>query len=280
MTSIGIEYRAGHWRTCLLENGQFQNFSTFTDGESILSYMQQLYGQSANIVVALSSPQEAPFLPLHEVTHELLASGNELSNVQDFLHTVSTIGLKGYLLPAVKYLPQVPRYRRLKYASLGTAESLCASTTLLYRMRQQDAPWSDMQFLLLEVGAVSHSITVIKDGYIIDGIGEVSIGYADAVDEEDREQAFWERLVQDLTGLIAMYEVQDIVIKDNNAATRKQRVIERLGETYQFYLFPHIESEPEGFEGALGASILAEGLSGHGLNAEIAGRLLSVVPHL
>jgi predicted butyrate kinase (DUF1464 family) len=280
MTSIGIEYSAGHWKTCLAENGQFQEFFIFKDAHATFSYVNQLSTERPEVLIALSSPQEAPLLPLDDAIHAQLVGGNELSDVQDFLRAIVAARLKGYLLPAVKYLPQVPRYRRLKYPSLGTAERLCSATTLLYRMRQQDAPWSEMQFFSLEIGAVSHSITVIKDGYIVDGIGEVSIGYAEAVDEEDRAQAFWERLIQDLASLVALYQVQDIVIKDWNAATRKQTVIERLGETYQFYLFPRVESEPEGFEGAIGASILAEGLSGRGLSAEVAARLLSVVPHL
>jgi predicted butyrate kinase (DUF1464 family) len=280
MTGIGINYTSGHWKTCLTENGKMQDFSTFTDIQSTFSYVNQLCREHPDARVALSSPQEAPFLPLHSVIHEQLAIGNEWSDVQNFLHLINAASLKGYQLPAIKYLPEVPRYRRLKYSSLGGAEKLCSVATLLYRMRQQDAPWSEMHFLYLEIGVVSHSITVIRDGYIVDGIGEVSIGYEEAVDEEDRVLAFWERLVQDLAGLIALHQIKDIVIKDYHAATREQNVIDRLGESYQFYLFPRVETEPEGFEGAIGASILAEGLSGLGLSAEVAGRLLSVVAQL
>jgi predicted butyrate kinase (DUF1464 family) len=280
MIGIGISYTSGHWKTCLAENGMIQAFSSFTDVQSTFSSIKQLCGEHPDALVALSSPQEAPFLPLHSIIHEQLASGNELIDVQEFLHLINAASLKGYQLPAIKYLSEVPRYRRLKYPSLGSAEKLCSVATLLYRMRQQEAPWSEMHFLYLEIGAVSHSITVIKDGYIVDGIGEVSIGYEEAVDEEDRALAFWERLVQDLAGLMALYQIKDIVIKDYQAATREQNVIDRLGESYQFYLFPRVESEPEGFEGAIGAAILAEGLSGLGLSAEVAGRLLSVVPQL
>jgi predicted butyrate kinase (DUF1464 family) len=280
MLGIGIDYISAHWKTCLTENGKIQALSTFTDIQSIFSYVNRFCGEHPDARVALSSPQEAPFLPLHRSIHEQLASGNEYTDVQEFLHLINANCLKGYQLPAIKYLPEVPRYRRLKYPSLGSAEKLCSVATLLYRMRQQDAPWSEMHFLYLEIGAVSHSITVIKDGYIIDGIGDVSIGYEEAVDEEDRALAFWERLVQDLAGLMALYQIKDIVIKDYHAATREQNVIDRLGESYQFYLFPRVETEPEGFEGAIGASILAEGLSGLGRSAEVAGRLLSVVPQL
>ncbi len=280
MTSIGIEYSSDHWKTCLAENGHSQEFSTFTDVQSIFSYINSICTAHPDTLIMLSSPQEVPFLPFHTVIYEQMMNENEYKDVQNFLHLINAAELKGYQLPAIKYLPQVPRYRRLKYPSLGDAEKLCSVATLLYGMRQQDAPWSEMQFLYLEIGVVSHSITVIKDGYIVDGIGDVSIGYAEAVDEEDRAQAFWERLRQDLAGLIALYQMQDIVIKDYHAANREQTAIERLGESYQFYLFPRVESEPEGFEGAIGASILASGISGLGRSAEIAGRLLSVVAHL
>ncbi len=51
------------------------------------------------------------------------------------------------------------------------------------------------------------------------------------------------------------------------------RLIERLADSYQIYLFPQASSEHEGYEAALGAALLAEGL-------ELGGSAADVVNHL
>ena len=89
MTGIGINYTSGHWKTCLTENGKMQDFSTFTDIQSTFSYVNQFCREHPNALVALSSSQEAPFLPLHSIIHEQRASGNEYRDVQEFLHLIA-----------------------------------------------------------------------------------------------------------------------------------------------------------------------------------------------
>lgn len=49
--------------------------------------------------------------------------------------------------------------------------------------------------------------------------------------------------------------------------------IERLGEQYQLYIFPRYELETEGYDMAVGAAIIAEGLAGVGPMAEVIERL-------
>ena len=50
-------------------------------------------------------------------------------------------------------------------------------------------------------------------------------------------------------------------------------MIERLADVYQVYLFPHAHTEREGYEAALGAALLAEGLEQDGSACEVVNRL-------
>jgi len=281
--SIGIDYKVGNWRTCLTENGQTLELSTFTDARSVYSYVEGICAYYPEPIIGLSSPLGTSFVSLSDAAQiQRQTNGEEettQNDLQDFLRSTNAINLKSYSLPAIKYLPSVPRYRRLKKSHMGSSDRLCSVATLLYRMRQQEATWPEMRFLYLEVGSTSRSITVVKDGCIIDGIGEVAPINDGEVDAVDVEQAFWEGLTQDLAGLMAIHHFEDVVIVDcvssNGEQKQRSSVIEQLGDNYQFYMFPRRESEPEGFETAIGASILAEGLYHPGLAAEVTEHLLS-----
>jgi len=140
--------------------------------------------------------------------------------------------------------------------------------------------------MYLDVEHNSRSIIVVEDGRIVNGLGEnagtyhaYGVGQQEGIDSGDgsdtmedeviAEQAFWEGLTQDLAGLMAIHHLEDIVV----TGQRKDAAIERLEDTYQFYCFPHHTYEQEGFEAAIGAAIIAEGLYYPGLAAEIVERL-------
>src|SRR5947209_5477078 len=143
-----------------------------------------------------------------------------------------------------------------------------------------------MSIIYLEVDDNARSIVVVKDGQVVDGLSKnMPLELLDQGDGEQAddvqmiEDAFWEGLTQDLAGLMAIHHFEDIVVMDRRVSSesmpgsRKDDVIERLNDTYQFYHFPHGESEPDGFEPAIGAAIIAEGLYGPGLATEIVNRL-------
>jgi predicted butyrate kinase (DUF1464 family) len=281
--SIGIDYKVGNWKTCLAENGQTLELLTLNDAQSTCSYIEQTCARYPEPVIGFSSQLGTSFVPLRNAAQMQgdLKAGEEAvqRDLQDLLRATTALNLKSYSLPGVKYLPSVPHYRRLKQGHMGTSDRLCSVATLVYRMRQQDAAWPEMRFLYLEAGPTSHSITVIENGRIVDGIGKVYALADEEATQGDVEQAFWEGLVQDLSGLMAIHHFEDVVLVDHVVASEEQEqrstVVEHLGDNYQFYLFPRQESEPEGFEAAIGAAILAEGLHQPGLAAEVTEHLLS-----
>ena len=193
--------------------------------------------------------------------------------------------LHQYRLPPVNQLPDIPVFRRQHRRDMGGSDTLCATALLLYRMRMQEAIWSEMRFLYIDTDFGARSIVVVEDGRIVNGIGETSGTYGSQTTTPERkepanwsdhleqealaEQAFWEGLTQDLAGLMAIHHLEDIVV----TGQLKEAVIEKLEDRYQFYLFPYKGHEQVGFEAAIGAAIIAEGFYRPGLAAEVVERL-------
>ncbi len=272
--SIGIDYKAGMWKTCFTENGQTIELCTFADSDATLAYIESICAFYPEPIIALSSTLETTLCSLQTLEEQITTP--DMADLHTFLSAISSLNTKNFHLPALKNLKSVPRYRKRKRKDMGDADQLCSVATLLYRMRQQEAAWSEMRFLYLEVGEDDRSIVVIKDGRIVDGM-TVRMEVDDEEDEQEREQGFWEGLSEDVAGLMAIHHFEDIVVIDRRSSLQekidKSTVVDRLGDTYQFYLYPHGESEPEGFETAIGASLVAEGLFRPGLASEVVERL-------
>ena len=273
--SIGIDYKAGMWKTCFTENGQTIELCTFADSGATLAYVEDICAFYPEPIIALSSTLETTLCSLQTLEEQITTP--DMADLHTFLSVISSLNTKNFHLPALKNLKSVPRYRKRKRKDMGDADKLCSVATLLYRMRQQEAAWSEMRFLYLEVGEEDRSIVVIKDGRIVDGMTVRMEVDDEEEDEQEREQAFWEGLSEDVAGLMAIHHFEDIVVIDRRSSLQekidKSTVVDRLGDTYQFYLYPHGESEPEGFETAIGASLVAEGLFRPGLASEVVERL-------
>lgn len=277
--SIGIDYTTGSWKTCLTENGQTVELCTFAQSGETLAYIEDICALYPEPILALSSSLETALCSLQTLVADHAASTPEMGDLHTFLLAIGFLNTRNFHLPALKSLKSVPRYRKRKRKDMGDADKLCSVATLLYRMRQQEAVWPEMRFLYLEVGENARSIVVVKDGRIIDGINVASedVVEDEEEDEQEREQAFWEGLSEDVAGLMAVHHFEDIVVIDRRSSLQekldKSTVVDRLGDTYQFYLFPRGESEPEGFEAAIGAALIAEGLFRPSLASEVVERL-------
>lgn len=294
--SIGIEYSQGRWKTCLTENGQPIEFHEWYSGEATFTYIEQVCAFYPEPIIALSSSFGLAFCPLNKLTEHHVRQmfvadarweGEQAMNDwQKFLIDIQAINLKSYNLPAIQLLESIPKHRKLYRGHMGDANLFCMIVVLLYRMRQREAAWSEMHFLYLELRHNSRSIVVIKDGRIIDALGETTIlnqAMCEGEDEEIIKLAFWEKLTQDLAGLMALHHLEDVIIMDRRSTEHYNGLgaeIDKLGENYQFYIFPQNSAEPAGFEATIGASLLAEGLYRPGIAAEVTEHLLTTMPHL
>jgi len=286
--SIGIDYGKENWKTCLVENGRVLELQPFNDAASTLEYLKQTCAFYPEPIVAISLGMGTVITSLNTLSNQQLFElssyhdSSRASDLNQFLIAIGSVNLNSYTLPAVRYLPSIPAHRKRSRLDMGSSGMLCAITTLLYRMRKQEAIWQEMRFIYLDVDNSSRSIVVVEDGRIVNGLGENAGAYTYGAgqqqsgqgldareDEAIAEQAFWEGLTQDLAGLMAIHHLEDIVV----TGQRKDAVIDWLEDRYQFYHFPHHDYEQEGFESAIGAAIIAEGFYYPGLAAEIVERL-------
>ncbi len=287
--NIGIDGSEDGWKTCLMEHGRVLELCSFSEAPALLAYIQYVCAHFPEPTIAVSSDLNTEYGALHTMTEQqfyemTLYRGNQGwgDNSKELLIAIASLNLCSYSIPAIVSLESVPAYRKLNRADMGTAANVCAIATILLRMRESEAAWSEMNFLYLEVGHATKSIVVIENGCIVNGIGTQEHIYRgnwlDRLEGDAlMEEAFWESLLQDLAGMMAIHHFEDIVVHEQSAAEenvrRKDAVIERLGEQYQLYTFPRYEPETEGYDVAVGAAIFAEGLAGVGLMAEVIERL-------
>ena len=308
--SVGIDFDENNWKICMLEHGEVLELRSFVSSSAALAYVEHycvLYPELT--IVAATAGFESPFTPLHTLgilpSAEIDADSEaeqQAFGAKDFLIAVGNMNLNSYNAPSVKYLPTVSLHRKLMRPHLGASNSLCATAALLYGLRKREAVWPEMRFLCVKVDQDTKSVLVVEDGRIVNGISDLPRGMGALMNgvpgyvnesfpnEEDgrefkaqelehrgeaknvvhaSEQAFWEGLTQELAGLMAIHHLEDVVVTGENKAA----LIERFADSYQVYLFPYSELDVEGYESALGAAVIAEGLYAPGLTSEVVERL-------
>src|SRR5260370_16812293 len=107
--SMGIDYSQGRWKTCLIENGIPLELLTLADTHAAFAYVEEVCAIYPELSIALSSPFDTVFGPLHTIT----ASSLLQHDLKDFLAALGTANLNTYSLPAINYLSSIPQHRKL-----------------------------------------------------------------------------------------------------------------------------------------------------------------------
>jgi predicted butyrate kinase (DUF1464 family) len=271
--SIGVDCSRGHCRISLRENGLTLQLSSFIDLASALIYLERTCAHYPEPAIVLAADLAMPLTRLSMLSDQQL---NQLTahhkQQQHFLTAISVMSLDSYCLPAITYLASVPPHRKLGYSNIGAPRDLSVVATLIYRMREREAAWSEMNFFSLDLGYHSRRIIVVEDGRIVNGFTPGDLTHLTGEAEyfgDAAEEAFWEGLTRELAGLLAVHHFEDIIVM----GSRNEAFIERFSDTYQIYLYPRSEPDSEGYEAAIGAGIIAEGLRYPGLAAEVVERL-------
>jgi predicted butyrate kinase (DUF1464 family) len=180
------------------------------------------------------------------------------------------MNLHSYLLPSLRYLPGIPLHRKVSSRFLGSSNDVCIVAALLSGLREREATWPEMQFMCVQVNRRFRSIHVLENGCIVNGmVAALPFDWQDERMRAEYERALWEGLTQDMAGLMAIHHIEDIVVSGDF----QEEFIEHFAENFQVYLFPSDKAETPGFEGALGAAVLAEGLFLSGKAREIVDQL-------
>jgi predicted butyrate kinase (DUF1464 family) len=111
-------------------------------------------------------------------------------NMTDFSLWLKREQFPVMFIPGVVQLPTVPYYRKLNKLDMGTADKLAVAVLGVHdQARRLHIPYSDVSFILVEVGFGYNSVIGVEGGRIVDGIGGTNfpgIGYLtlSAVDAE------------------------------------------------------------------------------------------------
>ena len=264
--SVGVAATAGGWQICVVDQGRPLEIHTLTQADEMLDKVSSISALYPEPTIVLASGQPGPFSEIRTLveamTSPLAPVSAEPSSLANVLRRLSTLSLQSYCAPSVAYLSSLPPYRKLLRADTGSASEVCAAMTLLHHMRGQGAAWSEMNFLSVNVDQAGTSILVLQNGQIVNGVGRVAGSGRDTAEHEwstqEQEQvAFWEGLRQELAGLMAIHHIEDLVIR----GPASEQVTESLAEVYQVYHFPQPQEIYKGYEAALGAALIAEGLN-------------------
>ena len=80
-------------------------------------------------------------------------------------------------IPAVIHLPTVPWHRKINRIDMGTADKMCIAVLGVYdQARKLGIDYSEVSFILVEMGFGYNAVIGVENGRIVDGIGG-TMGY-------------------------------------------------------------------------------------------------------
>ncbi|MFN3475973.1 MAG: DUF1464 family protein [Candidatus Methylomirabilales bacterium] len=292
MVSLGIDLGTRSWKAALLREGEILELRQFEGSEEVRHYLLAKAADYPRLPIVLPSGFGIPLKRIQEVNDQdlfemaLRREKPKERGLSQFLSDLRSSDLHAYCIPAVKLLPSIPVHRKVNKVDMGTSDKLCSVAFFEKRLLDQGKTLEEMDFLALEVGEAFRAIVVVKGGKIVDGLGGTAGGIGPrsrgsidgelaylsewkekaliysggALDIEERfggygKEAFWEALEKELYMLLGFYRIETILL----AGRRKGEVLDQLGRSY---CMEALSQEGEGFEAALGAALLANGIAG------------------
>ncbi|MFW9899951.1 MAG: DUF1464 family protein [Candidatus Thorarchaeota archaeon] len=116
---------------------------------------------------------------------------DKLVGLGDVLRLIKAQKIPGIIVPGVKHLPTVPKYRKVNKIDMGTADKICTAVTgIRDQMEKLRVGPENTNFILVEIGYGFTAVLAIENGQIIDGIGGSNIMGFRACGSLDGELAY------------------------------------------------------------------------------------------
>ncbi|MEE9379305.1 MAG: DUF1464 family protein [Candidatus Lokiarchaeia archaeon] len=141
-----------------------------------------------------------PLKDVHELTEQDIfftllkfdqKDKNKLVGLGDVLRLIKAQNIPGIIVPGVKHLPTVPKYRKINKIDMGTADKICTVVTgIRDQMERYKVNQKDTNFIMVEIGYGFTAVLAIENGQIIDGIGGSNIMGFRACGSLDGELAY------------------------------------------------------------------------------------------
>jgi predicted butyrate kinase (DUF1464 family) len=193
--ALGLDPGSAAWRMCVLDDSRIvARESVETDSvredPSIIGELVLKYGEGLEAIGAPSGhglptttldrvgPREIKLMTLKGPGESIVG----LAEVIGILRGLqSETGISCFVLPAVRHLPSVPRYRKINRIDMGTSDKVCSAASVLQRLSEGTGCYQDHSFVLAEIGHSFSSFVCVRNGRIVDGIGGTMASYGPRV---------------------------------------------------------------------------------------------------
>ena len=116
---------------------------------------------------------------------------DKLIGLGKILRLMKAENIPGIIIPGVKHLPTIPRYRKINKIDMGTADKLCTAVTGIRDQAERlDINPKMTNFIMVEIGYGFTSVLAVENGQVIDGIGGSNIMGFRACGSLDGELAY------------------------------------------------------------------------------------------
>ncbi|MFW9951568.1 MAG: DUF1464 family protein, partial [Candidatus Thorarchaeota archaeon] len=116
---------------------------------------------------------------------------DKLIGLGEVLRLIKKEKIPGIIIPGVKHLPTIPRYRKINKIDMGTADKLCTAVTgIRDQVERLNINPKNSNFILVEIGYGFTSVLAIENGQVIDGIGGSNVMGFRACGSLDGELAY------------------------------------------------------------------------------------------
>lgn len=291
MLSLGMDYEAGRWKLAAWNEDRAADLLVFESEAGMWDSVEDALAAYPAAPIVLPSGFGVPVTRAGELLDRDIAEitlrreAHLTDPLGQFLAEARRRPLRAFCIPAVRSLPSIPLHRKLNRLDLGTADVVCAAAWAIHCLAREERAYTASSFLLLHLGAATRALIVIKEGRIVDGIGRsdegmgtasraaanglrASLGrgvgrsrYAgepeniEARLREARSQALWERVEKESASLLAFHGLSQVIV----TGPGHPRAIQVIGARLPLEPLP---TQVDGYEAALGAAIIAAGLTG------------------
>ncbi|MFI5340843.1 MAG: DUF1464 family protein [Candidatus Methylomirabilales bacterium] len=287
MLSLGIDSDATAWRIAAWDEDRAADLQTFAQVDELWDFVEDLISLHPAMPIVLPSGFGIPVTRAGEILDQdivemtLQPSRPIADKLGKFLAEARRRPLRAFCIPGVKLLPTVPPHRKVNRLDLGTSDALCAAAWAIHCLEATGRAHAACDFLLLHTRIDSRSLLVVQGGRIVDGMGTTTdqTGVAregvlaplashpggtpsprrmhDARSEppDCGQAALWETVEKESLGLLGFHKLSEVIPTGVRRVEFSQALEGRLP-------LVQLPAPPDGYEAALGAAVIAAGLTG------------------
>jgi predicted butyrate kinase (DUF1464 family) len=287
MLSLGIDYDATAWRAAAWDESRAVDLQTFTQVDELWEFVEDLTTRQPAMPIVLPSGLGIPVTRVGEILDQdivemtlqpRLPTANGLGK---FLAEARRRSLRAFCIPAVKLLPTIPPHRKFNRLDLGTSDTLCAAAWAIHCLGILGRPQAACEFVLLHTRPSTRSLLVVQGGRIVDGTGTTAdqtgpargglppafgslpggspsarqTCEAGSATPGIQQAALRETVQKEALGLLGFHKLSELI----PTGIRRGEFSQALATLVPLAQLP---APLNGYEAALGAAVIATGLTG------------------